>query len=105
MAAKRIKAGKWTRYSDKPAQRLDLGSTATYANLVDFLKKELGVTGECCLLNMTDEEIPEENFSVVNYVKTNKKYVATTRHYLGVKPSSTTIGKLVFSSRLLLLPT
>ena len=105
MAAKRIKAENWTWYSDKPARRLDLGSTATYATLVESLKKELGVTSECCLLNMTDEEIPEENFSVVNYVKTNKKYVGTTRHYLGVKPSSTTIGKLVFSSRLLLLPT
>ncbi|OWF48304.1 uncharacterized protein LOC110453232 [Mizuhopecten yessoensis] len=64
---------------------------ANYYEVLEILKTEFGCDDDACenvLLDMNNREIESpDDFTILEYIKSHKKYAGTTRIYLGVRES------------------
>ena len=88
MSVKRRQKKEWVRDTKFKTRKINVDSNHTYDQLLMEMKKEMGVKSRCVLLDGNNQEIQREEFSFVNFVLKQRKYLGATRMYLGIKPAS-----------------
>lgn len=63
-----------------------LAASKNYAEIIGSLRKEFHVVQkDCCLIDMDDKVVPtDSSFTILTYIQQHKKYVGTTKLYLGI---------------------